>query len=87
MSADLGQVPLQAAVPLGGRDLPCQPERQEREGRTNYPQQLQEWVGGKISQIRSSLHVLKKVNMDISTLQIFWLELKTGKNKRDSQLS
>lgn len=34
-----------------------------------------------------SLHVLKKVNMDISTLQIFWLELKTGKNKRDSQLS
>ena len=87
MSADIGQVPLRAAVPLGRRDLPCQPERQEREGRTNYPRQLQERVGGKISQIRSFLHVLKKVNTDISTLQIFWLELITGKNKRDSQLS
>lgn len=87
MSADISQVPLQAAVPLGGRNPPCQPERQESEERTNHPRQLQEWVGGKISQIRSFLYVLKKVNMDISTLQILWLELITEKNKRDSQLS
>ena len=87
MSGDISQVPLQAAVPLGGCDLPCQPERPESGDRTNHPRRLQEWAGGKISQIRSFLHVLKKVNTDISTLQIFWLELITGKNKRDSQLS
>lgn len=87
MSAGIGQVPLRAAVPLGRCDLPCQPETQESEGKTNYPQQLRERVGGKISQIRRFLHVLKKVKADISTIQSFWLELITGKNKRDSQLS
>lgn len=61
MSAGIGQVPLRAAVPLGRCDLPCQPETQESEGKTELPTAALGAGRRKISQIRDFLHVLKKV--------------------------
>lgn len=39
--------PITGTRPPGQIDLPCQPETQESEGKTNYPQQLRSgWEGG-----------------------------------------
>lgn len=82
------QVPLPAAVPWADvGDLPCQPETQESEGKTNYPQQL--WERGRREDFRYGKFssCVKEGEGGYFNNPEFLAGADNWKNKRDSQLS